>query len=73
MTSKTSKHVKRPQMISIDPRRHRKVELFKPVLKPESAANRTTNGKKKLKSGSLHETDEINDENFYETLHENNP
>ena len=38
-------------------------------VKPESAVNRITNKKSKLKGGSMHQSDEINDEYVDEILH----
>ena len=55
-----------------DLKRHQKFELVKPVSNTDSSINQTTNKKRKLEGGSVHEIDEINDEDSDEILHNNN-
>ena len=62
MTQETSNDLKKPQ----------KIELLKPDPNADSAVNRTTNMKSKLKCGSMHEIGEIKDDYLDETLHKIN-
>ena len=55
-----------------DLKRPQKIELVKPVSNAVTTVNDTTNDKNKLKGGSVHEIDEINDEYSDEILHKNN-
>ena len=55
-------NLKRPQRNSNDPKRPQKIEL----VKPTSALYSIKKKKSKLKGGSLHEIDEINEENLVE-------
>ena len=55
-------------MTSIDLRRTENIEL----VKADSGVNRSTNKKRKLKSGCVHEIGEKNDEYLDEILRKNN-
>ena len=57
----------RPQLISNDLKGPQKMELFK----PDSAVNGILNKKNKLKCGSIHEINDVNDEYLDEILHNN--
>ena len=65
-------NIKRPEVTSNDLQRPQKNKLGKPNSNADSAVNRTTNKKSKLKGGSMHEIDEINDEYLDKIFHKNN-
>ena len=57
---------------SKDLKGHQRIKLNKSVANADSTVNHTSNKKGKLKDGSMHEIDEINDEYLDEILHNNN-
>ena len=63
---------KRPHMTSNDLKSLQKDDFVEANPNTDSAANPTTNKKKKLKSGSVHKTDEINHDFLDENLHDIN-
>ena len=64
--------LEKPQLTSIDLKRLHKIELNKPNSNADSAVDRTTRKKRKLKGGSVYGIDEINDEYMDETFASNN-